>query len=164
MDGQGNSDRNRQGRRFVVGITGASGALYAQRLIQLLLAAKHEVHLGITPYGHRLLKDELGHEGVNVAALGGLPEGADPASHGLFYYPTRDVGAAIGSGSFRHDGMVIIPASSNTLNCVATGVGDTLVTRAAAVAPNSLHRARTRPNRRTRMPLRSGRVMRNWSG
>ncbi|MCA9310512.1 MAG: UbiX family flavin prenyltransferase [Phycisphaerales bacterium] len=122
------------GRRYVVGITGASGALYAQRLIRLLLAGGHEVHLAITPYGHRLLKDELGHEGVNLHALGGLPEGSDPEAQRLFHYPTRDVGAAIGSGSFRHDGMVVIPCSSHTLNSVAMGVGDTLVTRAAAVA------------------------------
>ncbi len=134
MSDETESSITRSGKRYVVGITGASGALYAQRCIQVMLNRGHEVHLAITPYGHRLLKDELGYEGVNLHALAGLPEGVEPKDHGLHYHPTKDVGAAIGSGSFRHDGMAIIPCSSHTLNSVAMGVGDTLVTRAAAVA------------------------------
>lgn len=123
-------------RRFVVGLTGASGALYARRVIRGILSAGHEVHLAVTPYGTRLLHDELGIEKLDrlgLCALAGLPEDADPGSHGLIHYPARDVGAAIGSGSFRHDGMVIVPCSSHTLNSIAAGTGDTLVTRAAAV-------------------------------
>lgn len=124
-------------RRYVVGITGASGALYAKRVIAEIIRARHECHLCVSPYGQRLLFDELGIEGLNnesIAAIAELPPGSDPRSHGLIYYPSRDVGAAIGSGSFRHDGMVIVPCSSNTMNQVAHGTGDTLVTRAAAVA------------------------------
>lgn len=124
-------------KKYVVGITGASGALYAKRVIAEILRAGHECHLCISPYGQRLLFDELGIEGINaesLAVLGELPPGTDPRSRGLIYYPSRDVGAAIGSGSFRHDGMVIVPASSNTMNQIACGTGDTLVTRAAAVA------------------------------
>lgn len=133
------SSMNRPRKRFIVGITGASGALYAQRVIQQILLAGHECHLAVTPYGHRLLFDELGLEAISgragsLAALARLPDGADAAERGLFYHSTKDVGAPIGSGSFRHDGMVIVPCSSHTLNQIACGAGDTLVTRAAAVA------------------------------
>ncbi len=124
-------------RQFVVGITGASGALYAQRVVQEILRAGHNCHVCVTPYGQRLLYDELGIERLDapaLAAFAGLPAGSDPKDHGLHYHSSRDVGAAIGSGSFRHDGMVIVPCSSNTMNQVAHGTGDTLVTRAAAVA------------------------------
>lgn len=127
-------------RRFILAITGASGALYARRLLRLILAAGHEVHLCSTPYGLRLLRDELGIERLDdpaaLADFAGLsPQAApDPRNAGLFYYPPRDVGAHIASGSFRHDGMIILPCSSHTLNAIAHGVGDTLVTRAAAVA------------------------------
>lgn len=126
-------------KRFIVGITGASGAAYARRVIRSILAAGHECHLAITPHGHRLLHDELGLEavGANAAslnALAGWPDDADPRERGLVYHPTRDVGAPIGSGSFEHDGMVVVPCSSRTLNLIATGTGDTLVCRAAACA------------------------------
>lgn len=124
--------------RYIVGITGASGALYAKRVITQILRAGHECHLCITPVGHRLLHDELGIESVanqhGLAELADLPESTNPRDHGLIYHPTRDVGAAIGSGSFRHDGMVIVPCSSRSLNLIATGTGDTLVSRAASVA------------------------------
>jgi 4-hydroxy-3-polyprenylbenzoate decarboxylase len=128
-------------RRYVVGISGASGALYARAVVRGILSSGAECHLCVTPYGARLLHDELGIERLDEAALhefAGL--GSDDVrlaageSRRLFYYPPRDVGAAIGSGSFRHDGMVIVPASSHTLNSIAMGTGDTLVTRAAAVA------------------------------
>lgn len=121
----------------MVGITGASGALYARRVVTEIVRAGHACHLCVTPFGQRLLYDELGIERLDAAALAafaGLPPCADPVAHGLHYHPPRDVGASIGSGSFRHDGMVIVPCSSNTLNQVAHGTGDTLVTRAAAVA------------------------------
>jgi len=124
-------------RRFVVGITGASGAVYAHRVIRCMLGAGCEVHLAVTPYGHRLLHDELGIERLDeagVAHFAGLPEGSEPRAHGLFHHASRDVGAPIGSGSFRHDGMVIVPCSSHTMNSIAAGTGDTLVTRAAHVA------------------------------
>ena len=126
--------------RCIVGITGASGALYARRVIVEMLRAGVECHLCITPFGHRLLHDELGLEtvsgsnGSGINALAELPEDAEARDHGLIYHPTRDVGAAIGSGSFRHDGMVVVPCSSRSLNLIATGTGDTLVSRAANVA------------------------------
>ena len=113
--------------RVVVGISGASGAAYAQRLIQLLAAAEIEMHLVVSPYGQRLLHDELGMEGVDIAVLtGGRPEC-------VTLYNYRDVGAVIASGSFRHDGMIIIPCSSNSLGAIASGAGQNLMHRAAHV-------------------------------
>jgi len=131
--------------RIVVGITGASGAVYAQRTIQLLVAAGVETHLVVSPLGQRLLHDELGMEGIDLPALAGLQ---DPrpvaerdrdqelaASSGgrVILHNVRDVGAAIASGSFRHDGMIIVPCSNNSLAAVATGASQNLLHRAASV-------------------------------
>jgi len=122
-------------RRLVVAITGASGALYAHRLVQLVVAAGVETHLVVSPLGQRLLHDELGLEGLTpggLAALAGL-EGADAPPENLVLHNFRDVGATIASGSFRHDGMVVIPCSSNSLGAIASGAGQNLVHRAAHV-------------------------------
>jgi len=116
------------GQRIVTGISGASGAPYARRLIQLLAAAEVEVHLVVSPLGQRLLHDELGMEGINLDALAGRDD------HRITLHNYRDVGAAIASGSFRHEGMVICPCSSNTLAAVANGMQQNLLHRAAHVA------------------------------
>src|SRR5215212_6097725 len=113
---------------IVTAITGASGALYAQRFIQGLVAAAVTTHLVVSPLGRRLLHDEMGMETVDLDALAGGVK-----NHGIIYYNYNDVGARIASGSFLHDGMVVVPCSSNTLAEVAHGLGDNLITRAAAV-------------------------------
>jgi 4-hydroxy-3-polyprenylbenzoate decarboxylase len=113
---------------LVVAITGASGALYAVRFIQGCIAAGVRVHLVISPFGRRLLHDELGMEKPDLAALAGNADGA-----GITLYNYNDVGSKLASGSFLHDGMVIVPCSSNTLAEVAHGLGDNLIARAAAV-------------------------------
>lgn len=122
-------------RRFVVGISGASGAPYAVRLLELLLTGGHEVHLVVTDNGRRLLHDELGVVGLGLGAL--VPALADRAgeieNRRLFVHPHKDVGAVIASGSFLHDGMVVIPCSSSALGYIATGSGTNLLARAAAV-------------------------------
>ena len=112
---------------IVTAITGASGALYAQRFIQGLVAAGVRTHLVCSPLGRRLLHDELGMEGIDVDALAGTKD------HGVTLYNYNDVGSKLASGSFLHDGMVIVPCSSNTLAEVAHGLGDNLICRAAAV-------------------------------
>lgn len=112
---------------IVTAITGASGALYAQRFIQGLVEAGVNVHLVVSPLGRRLLHDELGMENVDPAALVGRP------THTVTLYNYNDVGAKLASGSFLHDGMVIVPCSSNTLAECAHGLGDNLISRAAAV-------------------------------
>jgi flavin prenyltransferase len=112
---------------IVTAITGASGALYAQRFIQGLVAAGVNVHLVVSPLGRRLLHDELGMETVDLPALTGTPE------HSVTLYNYNDVGSILASGSFLHQGMVIVPCSSNTMAEVACGLGDNLISRAAAV-------------------------------
>lgn len=112
---------------IVTAITGASGALYAQRFIQGLVTAGVNVHLIVSPLGRRLLHDELGMETVDIAALAGTAE------HTVTLYNYNDVGSKPASGSFLHQGMVIVPCSSNTLAEVAHGLGDNLISRAAAV-------------------------------
>jgi flavin prenyltransferase len=112
---------------IVVAITGASGALYAQRFLQGLVTAGINVHLVVSPLGRRLLHDELGMETIDLPAL------AASDSHTITLYNYNDVGAKLASGSFLHQGMVIVPCSSNTLAAVAHGLGDNLISRAAAV-------------------------------
>src|SRR3954467_1589530 len=112
---------------IVTAITGASGALYAQRFIRGLVAAGVNVHLVVSPLGRRLLHDELGMEAPDAAALAGS------GNHTVTLYNYNDVGSKLASGSFLHDGMVIVPCSSNTLAQVAHGIGDNLICRAAAV-------------------------------
>ena len=111
---------------IVTAITGASGAMYAQRFLRGLVAARVNVHLIVSPLGRRLLHDELGVE-MDLATLVGTND------HNITLYNYNDVGSKLASGSFLHDGMVIVPCTSNTLAQVAHGLGDNLISRAAAV-------------------------------
>jgi 4-hydroxy-3-polyprenylbenzoate decarboxylase len=113
--------------QIVVGITGASGAIYAQRFLHGLVEAGVYVHLIVSPLGRRLLHDELGMETIDLRALAGTDD------RRITLYNYRDVGARLASGGFLHDGMVIVPCSSNTLGAIAHGLGDNLISRAAAV-------------------------------
>lgn len=128
------------GRKFVLGISGASGAAYALRLLEVLLEQGHEVHLVVSEYGQRLLFDEADVRKLELAQLcPGLKERADAAGGSgsvesrLVIHPNKDVGAVIASGSFLHDGMVVLPCSSTSLGAMATGAGSNLLTRAAMV-------------------------------
>ena len=114
-------------RRIVVGITGASGAAYAVRVIQLLAAADAEVHLACSDLGRRLLAEEMGISKIDPEKL--APGNPDR----IVAHPGNDVGAACASGSFRHDGMVVVPCSSNTMAKISLGITDNLVQRAALV-------------------------------
>lgn len=124
------------GKRFVIGISGASGARYALRLIELLLADGHEVHLVVSDYGRRLLFDEASIKNLTLPelapSLASRPN-AEAIESRLVVHPHKDVGAVIASGSFLHDGMVVIPCSSASLGQLATGSGSNLLCRAAMV-------------------------------
>lgn len=109
-------------RRVVVAISGATGAVYGARLLQVLRETPGiETHLVVSDAGWRNLQLELGTARAEVEAL---------AHH---VHDVRNIGAAIASGSFRCAGMVIAPCSMRTLAAVAHGLGDTLITRAADV-------------------------------
>lgn len=119
-------------RRYVLGISGASGAAYALRLLEQLLLAGAEVHLVVSEYGRRLLFDEARITHLEFATL--CPTISDArAAERLVIHPNKDVGAVIASGSFLHDGMVVMPCSSTSLGAMATGSGSNLLTRAAMV-------------------------------
>lgn len=109
-------------RRLVVGITGATGSLYAVRLLQVLQGRPDiETHLVVSPSGVLNIRHELGIGRAEVHALAST------------VYSFRDVGAALASGGFATDGMVILPCSMRTLAAVAHGLSDNLITRAADV-------------------------------
>lgn len=118
--------------RVVVGVTGASGALYARRTIQGLLGAGVETHVVLTPPGLRLCHDELGLERPSAATLAGI-EDTDPNRSLLHQHSNNDIGATIASGSFLADAMIVVPCSANSLNSIAAGMGDDLLRRSAAV-------------------------------
>ena len=114
-------------KRIVVGVSGASGAVYAQRLVDCLGRAGAKVHLIVTPNGRRLLQEELGLAELSVAGL--LGRDCDQVT----IHSYRDVGSTLASGSYRTDGMIVCPCSSNTLASIAAGLSDNLLDRAAAV-------------------------------
>jgi 4-hydroxy-3-polyprenylbenzoate decarboxylase len=114
-------------KRIVAAITGASGAAYAVRLLRCMTAAGVDVHLVVSPYGRQLLADEADVHGVEPELLVG-----DHADR-LTIYAHQDLSCRLASGSFLTDGMVVCPCSSNTLGAIAAGLGDNLVSRAAAV-------------------------------
>lgn len=125
-----------KGQTFVLGVSGASGAWYALRALEQLLLAGGTVHLVVSEYGRRLLGDESGIRKVEFDDL--LPhlsghEQAEAMKGRLICHPNKDVGAVIASGSFRHDGMAVLPCSSTSLGAIATSAGSNLLTRAAMV-------------------------------
>ncbi|CAM3394463.1 UbiX family flavin prenyltransferase [Marinicrinis lubricantis] len=118
-------------QKWVIGITGASGAIYAVTLCKELLKLGMHIHLVITDAGWRVLKDELSwpvHKRADCLEehLGGLPGTYE-------YHPIQDIGASIASGSFRTRGMVVVPCSMGTLAGIAHGLSDNLLKRSADV-------------------------------
>lgn len=108
--------------RLVIGMTGATGAVYTVRLLQVLQSCPDvETHLVISPSGVLNIKYELDIDRHGIQAL------ADQV------HSFRDVGATLASGSFPTAGMVIVPCSMRTLAAVAHGLSDNLITRAADV-------------------------------
>jgi 4-hydroxy-3-polyprenylbenzoate decarboxylase len=111
-----------QSKRLVVGLSGASGAVLGVRLLEVLARADAvETHLVVSPAARITISDETGRSMKEVEAL------ADVA------YSPQDVGAAIASGSFHTDGMVVIPCSVKTLSAVANCYASDLLARAADV-------------------------------
>jgi len=119
---------------IVLGFTGASGAPYGVRLLEVLLAAGREVHLSISPSGQAVLETEMGRR-VDLDRFDPrVMLGAPPPSAGrLHYHHHRNLMAPIASGSFLTAAMVICPCSGSTLAAVAHAMGENLVHRAAEV-------------------------------
>ncbi|MBI3836778.1 MAG: UbiX family flavin prenyltransferase [Planctomycetia bacterium] len=141
---------------IVLAMTGASGAIYAVRLLEVLLEAGQHVHLAISPAAQLVLRQELGlnvdldnfslaslalgDQSVSARAqmppalaevLSGTASRAEPAK--LTYHHFQNLMAPIASGSFLTSGMVICPCSLGTLGAVVHGTGENLIHRAASV-------------------------------
>lgn len=118
-------------RPWVIGFTGASGAIYGVRLCQCLLDQGHHIHLLVTDAGWRVLKEELGWDvtrrsealSVHFAGRAGTYD----------YHPIQDIGGPTASGSFRSQGLVIMPCSMGTLSAISHGASDNLLERTADV-------------------------------
>lgn len=124
-------------KKIIVGITGASGSIYADKLIRQLLKYKNQVLLTVTKAGMEVLKQESGLDirgcKSEEAAEGIFAEYFNAHGGSLRYFDIDRIGAAIASGSFRTDGMVILPCSMATVSSVAHGASGNLLERAADV-------------------------------
>ena len=152
-----------QQKNVCVGVTGASGAVYSVRLIEVLLATGHDVHMSISPSGAQVVKEEMDLT-INLddfkasdLMLDNIGEASDSkirllqASAGigtadsnvlsveagrigeLTYHHYRDFNAAMASGSFLTQGMVVCPCSGTSLSAIAHGAAGNLIQRAAEV-------------------------------
>jgi flavin prenyltransferase len=116
-----------------VGVTGASGAILAQKMLVLLEDDPRvaQVHLVVTEAGQRLFAEEMGFASGDLKQLPSRILGHPVAK--IDVLPNKDVGASIASGSCVVDAMVVIPCSMGTLGAIANGISDDLVARAADV-------------------------------
>lgn len=121
-------------KRLVVAVTGASGMIYAQRLLKALLEGGHLIELITSENSADLLKFEIGLDSPkNIAKFLKEKYGTKIQSGQLRLYDNKNLAAPPSSGTHRHDGMVIIPCSMKTLSAVATGASRALIERAADV-------------------------------
>ncbi|NMM37160.1 MAG: UbiX family flavin prenyltransferase [Glaciimonas sp.] len=109
-------------KRLIIAITGATGAVYGVRLLEVLRAAPEiQTHLMLSEAGALNLNQELDMSRKQVGLLADV------------VHNVRDIGASIASGSFQSEGMIVAPCSMKTLAAVAHGLSDNLITRAADV-------------------------------
>ena len=106
---------------LVVGVTGASGAVYGARLLEVLNTTPVETHLIVSKWGQRTLEHETDRSLGDLRAL---------ADH---HYGPGDMGASMSSGSFPVDGMAVVPCSARSLAAIASGLSENLIHRAADV-------------------------------
>ena len=104
--------------RLVLAATGASGAVYLQRLIHYLDTAEHELHIVFSPYAKQVIHDEIGELNLPV---------------GMVEHSDKSMNAPFASGSTKFDAMIVIPCSMSTLGRIANGISESLILRAADV-------------------------------
>ncbi|KQL51296.1 phenolic acid decarboxylase [Heyndrickxia shackletonii] len=107
--------------KLILGITGATGAMFGVRLLQFLKDTSIETHLIMSSWATVTIQDETPYTAKEVSQL------AD------YSYSNKDLAAKISSGSFQVDGMIIAPCTMKTLASIRVGLGDNLITRAADV-------------------------------
>ena len=108
-------------KRIVIGISGASGVIYGIKLLSLLKEKAFETHLIMSEAGKKNIEIETGYKAEELAAMA------------TYAYDNSDVGAALASGSFLTNGMVVIPCTIKTLSGIANSYTDNLLVRAADV-------------------------------
>ncbi|KAI9727010.1 MAG: phenylacrylic acid decarboxylase [Cirrosporium novae-zelandiae] len=114
--------QQRRPKRIVIAITGATGTVYAIRVLQILRKLNVETHLIISKWALATMKYETEMTESEIRSLASCT------------YTHKDMSAPISSGSFLHDGMIIVPCSMKTLAAVRTGFCDDLISRAADVS------------------------------
>jgi len=107
--------------KIIVGITGSSGVIYGIKLLYFLKKSKIETHIVLSKWAEKNIEIETDESIVEVKKLAS------------FEYRENDMAASISSGSFKTDGMIIIPCSMKTLASIANGYDDNLISRAASV-------------------------------
>lgn len=120
-------------KSLIIGVTGASGAAFARRTLQLLEDDERagKIHLVISGSGLKVLREELG---LDISKSSDIPiHLLGQPSRKTIYLHDSDIGASIASGSYPSDGMLIIPCSTGCLAQIAHGVSSTLIERAADV-------------------------------
>ena len=127
---------------YTVAISGASGAPYALRLLQVLINAGHSVYLSISGDGLTIVKDETGLmlKGSETDIQFSLERHHNAKEGQISYFDEDNMYAAIASGSVHVDAMVVVPCSMKTLSAIAHGYASTLIERAADVALKNLRR------------------------
>lgn len=121
------------GKRIVLAVTGASGAIFARRTLQLLEADERvaKVHLVISGSGLKVLREELGLDVTKSSSILSLLAGR--AVRKTIHLLDSDIGASIASGSYPIDAMLVIPCTTGCLAQIANGISSTLIERAADV-------------------------------
>lgn len=127
-------------KNYIIAVTGASGMPYAVRLLEMLVESRCRIHLCVSSAGARVMREELGadlplNNGAcvfkTVASLLKIPYGT--VKKHFVYYHFSDIGAPIASGSFKTNGMAVVPCSMGTLGSIAGGMSENLIERAADV-------------------------------
>ncbi len=112
----------------ILGISGASGSIYARRMLELLAGAGVQVHVIVTDPGRAVMAEELGVSEISAEQLIGR------SCENLIFHDNGKMHDNLASGSYPVDAMVICPCSSHTVAAIAAGLGDTLLLRAAYVS------------------------------
>lgn len=121
--------------KYIVGITGASGSIYGKRLIEELLKSNNSIFLTITKAGFLVIKEELGLEltGSSEVVEEKLISYFNTTKDKFKYYDIDNIGCSIASGSFRTDGMVVVPCSMSRVSAISQGSSNNILERAADV-------------------------------
>jgi 4-hydroxy-3-polyprenylbenzoate decarboxylase len=118
---------------LVIAVTGASGTIYAQRLLQRALDHFESVGVTISRHAFRVMEEELGLKSAPADFRPELLLPDTPGAERIFYHGPHDFDAPFASGSAAPDGLVVVPCSMGTLGRIAAGASDDLLTRAADV-------------------------------